>query len=444
MYNNINCFNKDFFLCLQKTLLSTEVDYCIIGDYINLPNNVNHDIDIWTNDPFLFWNCIDTVINRLAYKILIKNTTANGFNVVVYKSRTDSIDIIKIDVLSDCSYKSFLTLVSSKSISENIMNYKGFRVANEKIEAIMHFLYPFFEWGKIKENYKIDILRYIEEDEFYSVFKKLFGRNRSNRIINLIKLEKWDDVFKLRKSYRRIAFIKFILSKDLKQFKNILLMLKTNFKRYIKPSGFYIVLTGLDGAGKTTIIDNLNIIFCGVLKNKKVYKSYWRPYLLPEIKTLLTNPFKKVVLNNSKENINREELYGILISSFKFIYYLIDYIFGFFCFVSIRAKGGIVLFDRHYLDMLIHPNRFGFKLPKSIMLFFYRFIPKPDITFFLWTNPIEIHKRKKEFTELEISNQINLYNKFGNRLNNYIPIETNKTVLEEISEILDYMSLKNR
>ena len=52
--------------------------------------------------------------------------------------------------------------------------------------------------------------------------------------------------------------------------------------------------------------------------------------------------------------------------------------------------------------MIVYPQRFGMNLPRGLMLFFYKFIPKPDKTFFLWCTPDEITARKQEYTNEEI------------------------------------------
>ena len=118
------------------------------------------------------------------------------------------------------------------------------------------------------------------------------------------------------------------------------------------------------------------------------------------------------------------------------MYYWTDYLLSPLKLGGIHSRGGIILFDRHYVDMAVHPQRFEMRLPRWLILLYYKFIPKADYTFFLYCTPDEILQRKQEFTKVEIEKQIELYNKVGRNIKNFIPIHTNTTVAKEIDEIL--------
>jgi len=173
-----------------------------------------------------------------------------------------------------------------------------------------------------------------------------------------------------------------------------------------------------------------------------VFFSYWRPYLLPELRVLLRKKRKNeddtpIVMAMNRKPRNR------VISIIKLLYYVFDYIFGSLKYIGIRSKGGVVLFDRHYIDTVVFPYRFEMSLPESVFLFFYKLMPKPDFTFFLWATPNEIHKRKIEFTKEEIQQQINDYNLVGSKIKGFVPVETNITITEEIEKIFFHISLRN-
>jgi thymidylate kinase len=348
---------------------------------------------------------------------------------------------MKIDVMSDTSYKSFLPLVPSEIIEKNVKSYKTFYVANEEVEAAMHFLYPLFEFGKIKkEKYKDEIKRNYKSTTFIFSLENLFGEKKTDILLKLIATGEWEQIEKNMKPYKRIALFRFFLQSTsyVRFFKG----LASNLLRMVKPSGYVLAFCGLDGAGKTTILNNLNQIFVDVLKQKKVFFSYWRPYLLPELKVLFgkkknTESDTPIVMVMDRKPRNK------VFSIIKLFYYVFDYIFGSLKYFDKSKKGGVALFDRHYIDTVVFPYRFEMSLPESVFLFFYKFMPKPDITFFLWASPDEIHKRKVEFTKEEIQRQIDDYISVGSKIKGFVPIETNKTIIEEIEEILYHISQRN-
>lgn len=436
-------FDRQFFERLIKNL--NKINYCIVGDYKNLPNSIEHDLDIWTDNQEGFLTVLKKTVKDSGFKFLLLNKTSNGFNSVLFKRENESIIVLKLDILIDCSYKSFLTLVGSNEFRKHRKHYKNIYVADEEIEALVHLLYPLLEWGEIKEKYKFEIKQNFKSELFKNTLSKLFGKGQALLLLSHIEKENWKKIEALQSKLRRLALVRFIFNYELTQFKKGILLLYHNLRRLMIPSGYYITFCGLDGAGKTTLINILNDLFVKVLKNKKVYLGYWRPYVLPEIRELFGKKNSKESLTkDTQSNVSSRQPKGVIISLFKLIYYWLDYVMGKFKFLDIRNKGGFVLFDRHYLDMIVHPNRFEMNLPKFLLRFVYRLTPKSDLSFFFWASPEIIHSRKVEFSKNEIISQTQAYIKEGRRIHNFIPIETNKPIVDEIDEILNDISKKRR
>lgn len=441
---NIINYNKEFFLALIDGLNKKQIKYCIIGDYQNLPESVGHDIDLWTDDVTAFRECLFETAQKSGHKVLIDNKTANGCNVAIYKREGETIYLMKIDVLSDTSWKSVLTLVDKKVMAENVMPCKDFYVANEESEAVMHFLYPMFEWGKIKkEIYKVAIYEYHETPIFKQTFVKLWGEKTANEVLKLISEKKWDKLVGKMGSLKKKALIRGVFKCS--TWSNAFKAAYYTIRRWFKPSGKVLAFCGLDGAGKTTILDEMNDMFVNLLKEKKVFYGYWRPYVIPEIREL----FGK---KNSKAGVDKQALKGVtvvepekkpknpIVSFVKLCYFWLDYVLAGRKYGSIHQRGGMALFDRHYIDMAVHPQRFEMKLPRWIILLMYKFIPKADYTFFLYCTPEEILQRKQEFTKEEIQKMTDDYMAVGKHFKNFVPIHTNTTIAQEIDEILSHVA----
>ena len=440
----VHNFNSDFFHVLINDLNKRNIRYAIIGDYRKLPDFVEHDIDMWTNNIIEFRAILFSVIRNCCFSVIIDNRTANGCNVAFYKRENEALIIMKIDVLGDTSYKSILSLVDRETTANCLCPYKDFHIINPEGEALGHFLYPMFEWGFIKkEQYKIDIKKYCHNEVFFYAFKKLWGGKTAKHVIKMIEEERWDDICKEMGSLKRKALLRGFFKG--KTWGNIFKTIYYTMRRWFVPSGKCLAFCGLDGAGKTTILDELNKIFVDLLKSKKVFYGYWRPFAIPEIREL----FGK---KNSKVDIDVQAQKGVtvvepekkpknkIVSLVKLFYYWIDYTLAPFKYGSIRNRGGMVLFDRHYVDMAVHPQRFEMGLPIWLILLLYKFIPKADYTFFLYCTPEEILQRKQEFTKAEIQEQIELYNEVGKRIKHFVPIHTNTSIAEEIDEILSHIS----
>lgn len=441
---NVLSFNKEFFVALVNGLNAANIKYAIIGDYQNLPESVCHDIDLWTNDIVGFRKCLFDAIKQTGHRVLIDNLTANGCNVAFYRREGEAITLMKIDVLVDTSFKSLLTLVDKLVMVENVMPYKDFYVANPESEAVMHFLYPMFEWGKIKkEIYKDVIYKYHETPIFKQTFVKLWGEKTTNEVLKLISEKKWDMLVSKIGSLKKKALVKSVFKCS--TWSNAFKAAYYTIHRWFKPSGKVLAFCGLDGAGKTTILDEINDMFVSLLKEKKVFYGYWRPYVIPEIRELFGQ-------KNSKAGVDQKVQNGItvvepekkpknpLVSFVKLCYFWLDYMLAGRKYGSIHQRGGMVLFDRHYIDMVVHPQRFEMKLPRWIILLMYKFIPKADFTFFLYCTPEEILQRKQEFTKEEIQAMTDEYMEVCKHFKNFVPIHTNTTIAEEIDEILSHIA----
>lgn len=440
-------YNKEFFNSLIGNLNGHNIKYAIIGDYRNLPESVGHDIDFWTDDTCSFLSIIKECIHEQDFKVLFLNKQAFGsFNIAFYKLVGDGICMMKVDVMGGCGYKSLYTLVSSDILRDNIMPVKDFYVANPASEAIQHMLFPLFEWGIIKKDIYLDEIKANYKSEiFCKVLSTLFSEKDKDILLDFIEKGRWEEMQSFVVSHRAIACRKQWL--QLNFYKNLYALLNAHIRRFFKPCGLSIAFCGLDGAGKTTILEILNTAFVDLLKERKVFYHYWRPFLLPEIRELFGKANSK---SGNSENLQRKvildekpikkSLKNIIFSHIKFAYYCIDFIFGRFKYAGVRARGGIAMFDRHFIDMVVHPNRFGMCLPFGFLKFFYRIIPTTDLTIFLWASPEEIHKRKVEFTKEQIKEQIMLYNEVGQTKKHFHCIETNKTVEEEVEEILSIIS----
>lgn len=440
----INNCSKDFVVALFEGLNAKNIRYAVGGDYDRLPDAVGHDIDLWTDDVKGFREVLFDAIVNTGHHVLIDNRTANGCNVAFYKRKGETLTFMKIDVMADTSYKSVLSLVSSKITAKSVVPYKNFYIMNPEGEALGHFLYPMFEWGFIKKDvYKSDILKNYKNPIFKEAFFSLWGKKTTDEVLAMIGEGRWNEIEKRMGALRKKALLRGVAKAG--TWINLAKTLYYIVCRYLKPSGTCLAFCGLDGAGKTTILDELNGIFVDLLKKKKVCYGYWRPFVIPEIREL----FGK---KNSKEGVDQKAQKGKtiiepekkpknkLVSVVKLLYYWLDYMLALFKYGSIRSRGGMVLFDRHYVDMAVYPNRFEMGISRKLILFLYRFVPKADYTFFLYCTPEEILQRKQEFTADEIKEQTERYLEVGRSIRNFVPIHTNTTIVAEIDEILSHVA----
>ena len=189
-------------------------------------------------------------------------------------------------------------------------------------------------------------------------------------------------------------------------------------------STIVIALMGVDGSGKSTLIEHLN----KKLKKKyiKIQNLHLRPYFfLTDTSTVNSNPH-----NTKKKRLK-------IISFFIILVWL--FMYRIFFFVNLKKKNQLIIFDRYAHDLLIDKVRYRFNLNKKITRFILKLFPKPNLWIFL-NPPIKIiEKRKKELPTHELTRQSNEYQKLLKKEPNVLTINTNKKNAKNISLIIKKM-----
>ena len=194
--------------------------------------------------------------------------------------------------------------------------------------------------------------------------------------------------------------------------------------------GFIITFSGVDGAGKSTVISEVSeLIEKRYRRPVKVLRH--RPSLLP-ILSVWTKGKEKAhedaVNSLPRQGNNKNSLSSLL----RFGYYYTDYILGqFVIYTKYVLRGKIVLYDRYYFDFIADARRSNIQLPKSVTETGYHFLMKPEFNFFLYAAPEKILSRKKELSYHSICDLTSEYSSLFSKLERknqrvkYLAIENN-------------------
>ncbi len=193
--------------------------------------------------------------------------------------------------------------------------------------------------------------------------------------------------------------------------------------------GKIITFSGVDGAGKSTIIDLTKKTLTEKYRKKVVVLRH-RPSLLPIIsawKYGKKNAEQRTVSTLPHSGSNKNSLSSLI----RFFYYYSDYLFGqIYIHAKYIRRGYFVLYDRYYFDFIIDGKRSNLQVPQGLSRGLYRFVQKPSLNFFLFADANTIHARKQELPistiELLTKKYRHLFeelNKKSSKKNNYLVIE---------------------
>jgi thymidylate kinase len=196
-------------------------------------------------------------------------------------------------------------------------------------------------------------------------------------------------------------------------------------KRFLVPSGFFIVLMGPDGVGKTTIGNQLEASLSPAFRRSQ--RVHFGPTIFRRHRRVatVTQP-------------HRFGPRGNLTSTVKAIRWFVDFTVGYF--VSIRvskAKSTFVIGDRYLQDVSIDPFRYRFAGPVRLLKVIERLSPKPDL-FVVLDAPAEVvQQRKREVPFAETERQRKSYREFAAKTPNAILVDATLPPHQIAAELTD-------
>lgn len=186
-----------------------------------------------------------------------------------------------------------------------------------------------------------------------------------------------------------------IHNKGLACFKNRMLYGFDLLRRIFQNRGMMITFSGVDGAGKSTIIETLKKELERVSRSPVIVLRH-RPSILP-----ILSAWKYGKKNAEQRSISKLPRTGnnknVFSSAIRFAYYYIDYLIGqLYVHCKYVRRGYTVIYDRYYFDFINDSRRSNIHLPKKLIRSAYQWLMAPDFNFFLHAKPELILARKQE------------------------------------------------
>jgi thymidylate kinase len=184
---------------------------------------------------------------------------------------------------------------------------------------------------------------------------------------------------------------------------------------FMHQRGITVTFSGVDGAGKSTIIEEVRQTLQKKYRQKIVVLRH-RPSLLPILSSVVHG--KSEAEKRTRENLPRQgKNKSVLSSLIRFTYYYLDYLVGqYYIYFRYTLRGYTVLYDRYYFDFIIDSRRSNIVLPKGFMKWCYHFIFKPQVNVFLFASPEIIRSRKQELSQEDITSLTSEYTQLFNEL----------------------------
>lgn len=166
--------------------------------------------------------------------------------------------------------------------------------------------------------------------------------------------------------------------------------------------GFMVTFSGVDGAGKTTIVSEIKRKL-EVHYRKDVVLLRHRPGILPILSSIKYGSSEKAEeiagQQMPRQGTNKSGLGSLM----RFSYYFVDYLLGQpYIYFNYILRGKIVIYDRYYYDFINDAKRSNIQLNRRFVKGLFALIYKPDYNFYLYNDPDVILSRKQEMSAQDI------------------------------------------
>lgn len=392
----MNC--TEIFNYLFESFNSQNIDYVIIHSYQYLPDRFDSDID----------TAINVSNIKDAIKLLDSTLAGTGWRVIQFWRHenyaadcviSNDEEFLQVDFCTHYE-RNGRVVMPVQELLEGKRLYKNFYVPKPQTEftyvLVKKILKKVFSdgskerltalWEAMSEKEKLDVRnglrRFIAEDQI-------------GTILDYIASSQYDliDLDEAHRELRRKT------SNTVDDLHYKVFDIKRILERIVHPTGLFIVLLGVDGAGKTTIAESLKERYVTAFRRIEHYHS--RVRVLKDLSQLK----KDAKPIDASDPHGKKQKSGKIASVVKFGYYFLDFLIGNVKITVAKIKSTLVLVERYYYDYSIDKVRYNLNLSDGFLAFFGHFILKPDIIFVLTGDSEELLERKHEITINEIDEQ---------------------------------------
>ncbi len=381
---------------LIESLESSGADYRVLNGYQGYPDVIPSDIDLLVPDPVaMAQQLADRGVARLVQAVRYESTS---YCFVLYRHAADEPVYLLVDASADLRDQGRIFLAGPEILS-SVRRYRSFATAAPDIEYTCYLIKKLMK-GDLNGGHGVQLTALYREDPSACALRlrRFFPPREANLILHASQSGIWDTVRAHHRRLRRVLRRRVLRRGPLHVLRYWAGESARVWGRMRHPDGLVLVFFGPDGAGKSTVARLVERRLAPAFRTTRRY--HLRPHFGGG------NDEGPAVQEPHAQRPRR------LVSSLaKLVLWWADYQFSYLFHIMPRViRAGLVVFDRHFLDLSVDPVRYRFGGPLWLARAVGRLIPSPGTLFFYLDAPAHVvRERKVELPLEEIERQRRAY-----------------------------------
>jgi thymidylate kinase len=421
-----------------------EICYCVLRNYENLPEDYGNDLDILIRSADFSTGL--KIILRTAAELnwsIAAETKPLGIRRLYLGSTDVNQQVLIIDVFKNIFWKG-IPANSTGAVLDSRRRFKNFWIVSAGSDGAVTLVKELLMFGSIKK--RNNAMNHIKScansdaDAFLACLEPCFGSTWAKWLLSQSQSGYWQAIEIQYRSLRwSIAWRGFLRNPVLQIYRWISFLNCHIRHRLAHPLGFFIVLLGPDGSGKTTLCKELVEFWKSNFSRQSVH-IHGNFKILPNLK-VMRQLWSKITGKPLKPDIDFTKRHSgvsvkphpLILSLCYLSYYIWDYILGHLLVFHHKGKDRLIVADRYFYDYFFQLR--NVRLPHRLLHIFRRLVPKPDLIVYLERSPEEIYKVKDELTVNEIKRQQAIIGKLIQKLPDAICINGDSGVQKSCRQI---------
>ena len=309
-----------------------------------------------------------------------------------------------VDLLPSLEWRGAKYLDGTTVLDERVLSPSGIPRPRVAHEALVSWFSSLLWGGFFKPRYRDVILEAVREDgdELARVLRAAVGKRWGNRLWLCASQGEPEESELWANRLRRALLRRALARTPLQTVAGRLRFYVAEVRLHLNPPLPWLAVLGPDGSGKSTLLAGL--------------REQW-PQSLGLVHTHHLRPHRLNRHNASPGPVvdpHGLPPRGTLTSVAVLLFVILDWWIGYWTqIVRERAKHGVVVFDRHLLDVLVDPLRYRYGGPSWVARAACRIVPRPDLIVVLDAPPVVVQARKQEVTRSESERQSLAYRRLA-------------------------------